>query len=172
MILSIPPAAAAAALVVVIGWLISFITNLLRHMNFTLEKRGKGVIIRDGSFIRRKYYISAEHINYADLRQSLLMMLFGIMSVNVNCSGYGKGKNEIPVFIPVSDKHKVSGIMKRIIPGYEIEESTAEAGVRFVWRYTGAPTFGMIGLIFAAGTAIMFFPAWYDIMYHKVLYND
>ena len=165
VIMSIPPAAAGAALIVVLGWFISFLTNLLRHMNFTIEKRGKGIIIRDGSLIKRKYYISADHINYADLRQSLLMMLFGIMSVNVNCSGYGKGKNEIPVFIPVSDKKKVRGIMKRIIPGYEIEESTAEAGVRFVWRYTCIPSLSIIGLIFAAGAAILFFPAWYDMIF-------
>ncbi len=165
VIMSIPPAAAAAAIIIIAGWLISFITNLLRHMNFTIEKRGNSILIRDGSVISRKYYISSERINYADLRQSMLMKLFGIMSVNVNCSGYGKGKNEIPVFIPVSHKQKVGSIMKRIIPGYNTDDSTADAALRYVWRYIGAPTAGIILLIFSAGAFIIFFPEWYDMIF-------
>ena len=164
VIRNITPVTAGVTILLIAGWLISFLRNLFRHMNFCIEKRGTGITISDGFITKRKYYISSHHINYADIRQNLIMKAAGIMSVNVNCSGYGKGKDEIPVFIPVSSQKKISGIMRRIIPGYEVQGEPVKSGMYYIWRYIGAVTVAVMADIFISGIGIMLLPQWYDML--------
>ncbi|MDD7429383.1 MAG: PH domain-containing protein [Oscillospiraceae bacterium] len=169
IIAKIPTVTITIAIIIFIGWLISFLGNLLRHMHFTFEKRGGSITISDGFLTQRKYHIQRDHINYADLRQNLLMKLFRVMSVNVNCSGYGKGKNEIPVFIPISKSAKVRSILKRIFPDMEWEADTIPIKFRYIWRYVGPPAVILNLITVAAGVLICLFREWFDVIFFTMI---
>ncbi len=165
----LPAAAVYLAIIILVGWFVSFVGNLLRHMHFTFEKDGGAVTIKDGFFTARNYFINRDHINYADLRQNLLMKLFGVMSVNVSCSGYGKAKNEIPVFIPISDSRKVRSILKRILPDFNREADTIPLKFRYILIYIGPPAAALNIISAAAGILIYLFKDWYDMIFSTML---
>ncbi len=172
LIKNIPTFTIALAIIIIVSWIVSFAANFLRHINFTFEKRGKTITILDGFFTRRRYQINSSHINYADLRQSLLMKLFRVMSVNVNCAGYGKSKNEIPVFIPVTNFGKVRNIFHRIFPEMEWDAETAPLRLRYIFAYIGPPAIVLNLLTIGSCIAICFFREWYDVIFFTMIMTE
>lgn len=169
LISNIPTFTIALSLIIIISYFVSFFSNLLRHMNFEFEKRGESVRISDGFFTKRNYQINTSHINYADLRQNLLMKIFKVMSVNVNCSGYGKSKNEIPVFIPITNFGKVKNIFHRIFPELEWDAQTAPLSLKYIFIYIGPPTIVLNLISVAAGVLIYFFKEWYNMIFFTMI---
>lgn len=161
----LPPIAVGISLLLLTGWLISFVGNLLRHIGFTIRRHGTKIRIRNGFFTKRRYFIQSNRINYADLRQNLLMKLFSVMSVHVNCSGYGKMKNEIPVFLPVTTKQQVYGSLRLLLPGMEVLPGGIKPRGRYFTRYLWLPFYAML-IIPAAGLVLnYFFPLWHSLIF-------
>lgn len=135
----LPPAVVAVSLIIIGMWLFSFISNLLRHIGFRITKYGGNIEIRSGFFTKRAYFINSDKINYADIRQNLLMKLFRVMSVNVSCAGYGKAKNEIPVFVPITTKKQVISSMQLLLPGLDIPTRGVHSKFRYIFRFLWLP---------------------------------
>jgi putative membrane protein len=118
------------------GWLYSFAANILRLQNYRLTVRDKIIEIRGGYFSRWSYYINRNYISFTDIRQSLFMKIFGLYSINIGCTGYGKKRGEIPVFIPITAVPKSGSEISRVIPDFahrldnkEIQFSTAKTAI-------------------------------------------
>ncbi len=164
IISGVTPAAVALTLVIALGWGFSFVSNLLRHINFRIQRRGKNVTVRNGFFTKRKYYINISKVNCADLRQNLLMKICRVMSVHVSCTGYGKSRDEIPVFVPVTTKKRVMSSMRMMLPSFTLSDISFKPKTRFILQYVWAPL--LMTLLFPAGaaTAAHFLPKWYGII--------
>jgi len=156
----VTPAAAALTLLIALGWGFSFVSNLLRHINFRIQRCGNDITVRNGFFSKWKYYVNISKVNCADLRQNLLMKICRVMSVHVSCTGYGKGKNEIPVFVPVTTKKRVMTTMQMMLPNFTLSNITLRPKNFYIFPYIRAPLFA--ALIFPAGAvaAAHFFPDW------------
>jgi len=160
----VTPAAVAISLIIAAGWLYSFLNNLVRHLRFKIQRCGNNIIVENGFFSKWKYYISLDKINYADIRQSLLMKLFKVMSVHISCSGYGNSKNEIPVLVPVTTRGRVESSLKMLLPRFSLKEPEIKPRFKYKWKYLGIPIF-LILLVFAlAYAAVWFFPDWYSFI--------
>ncbi|MFQ8599675.1 MAG: PH domain-containing protein [Oscillospiraceae bacterium] len=96
----LPPAAAAVGYLLLFGWLIAFSRNLIRHKNLVVTRNHTSLYIKSGIFTKRKFSLLTRHINYINIRQSITTKLLGLSSVFVNCTGYGKEKNESSVLMP------------------------------------------------------------------------
>lgn len=120
IIKGVTPFAVALTLVIAVGWGISFVSNLVRHMNFRIKRYGENIFVENGFFSRWKYYINYSRINYADLRQNLLMKICRVMSVHASCTGYGKEKNGIPVFVPITTRNRVMDSIRLILPKFSV----------------------------------------------------
>ncbi len=137
--LGIPPVATALAAILLGGWLISFISNLIRHIGFHLDRKEDIITIKTGFFTNRHYLMDIKKIVYADIRQNLLMKIFRIMSVQVNCPGYGKQKNEIPVLIPITTKEQVLSTLNLILPGFRVMKSELKPRFSGFFRHLMTP---------------------------------
>ncbi len=165
VIYGITPATVGIIIVIAFGWGYSFLSNYLKHMNFRLEKIGEKIRIENGFFTKRTCVISSDRVNYADLRQNLLMKICKVMSVNVSCSGYGKKKNEIPVFVPITKKNNASDVMKRFLPDFNAEKGYACGALpSYVMKFLGPPTALIFVIIFVFLGAIMLLPEWYSVI--------
>lgn len=164
VIYGITPVTVGIIIVIGAGWLYSFISNYLRHINFEIQRNGDVIKIRNGFFSRWQYFISTKKINYTDLRQNMMMKLFGVMSVNISCSGYGKQKNEIPVFVPVTGKKNVADVMRKFLPEFSAEEGE-RFGVRnmYIMKFLGPPTVLIFAIIIAFAGVVLFLPEWYSV---------
>lgn len=160
----VTPFSVALTLVIVIGWGFSFISNLLRHINFKVQRCGGNIFVENGFFSKWKYYVSYSRINFADLRQNLLMKICGVMSVHVSCTGYGKSKNEIPVFVPVTTKSRVIGSMGLLLPNFTVSNISVKPKKSYIMPFIAPPLCIAAALPIAAVSALRIFPAWVDII--------
>lgn len=163
------PATVSIIIIIGIGWLISFVTNYLHTLSFRVQRCGKSIFIKSGFFSKWKYYINTERINYADIRQNLLMKICRVMSVQVCCTGYGKSKNESPVFVPITRKKSVMGVMKLLLPEYEPKEITVSPRWNYIMRFMGPPAVLIFAIIFLAAAMVMMFPQWYSVIFFAAI---
>ena len=106
LVLKIPTAAIFIGVFFIASWFVSFLVNLFRYGKFSIECDKHCMKVGYGILDRKEYRIKNSHINYTDLRQNLIMKLFGAVAVNISCAGYGSSKNRLPVLLPV--KHEKS----------------------------------------------------------------
>ena len=57
-----------------------------------------------GILTRRRYHLRDNAIIFPDLRQNLLMKIFGMVSLHIRCPGYGSRRDTLPVLIPLIRK--------------------------------------------------------------------
>lgn len=160
----IPPAALAIALIILGGWTISFCINLLRHWNFSCERKGNKIIVRNGFLTKRENYLNSLRINYTDLRQSLLSIIFKISSVHVHCTGYGKAKNAIAVLVPITLKREVFNTMKMILPEYPEIKATVRPTTYQVRRFIFLPILYILIVPILNLSMLTLFPTWIDVI--------
>lgn len=97
----IPPAAAIVALLIGLGWLVSFVLNIVRYAKFSVSTDYSVLTIKTGIWInKRTYYIERQRVSFLEVRQTILTMALRISSALINTPGYGKAKGESPILIP------------------------------------------------------------------------
>ncbi|SHM25776.1 PH domain-containing protein [Ruminococcus flavefaciens] len=131
LVLKIPTAALFIGVFFIISWFLSFLVNLFRYGKFVIECDKKYMKIGYGILNRKEYRIKTSHINYTDLRQNLIMKLFGAVAVNINCPGYGSSKNRLPVLLPVKFEKNLSKDLNAIgiYSGIKNDYSAQPAGI-------------------------------------------
>ncbi|MCM1023371.1 MAG: PH domain-containing protein [Prevotella sp.] len=164
IITGVTPAAVSLTLVIALGWGFSFVSNLLRHINFRIQRCGNNITVRNGFFSKWKYYVNITKVNCADLRQNLLMKICRVTSVHVSCTGYGKSKNEIPVFVPITTKKRVMSSMRMILPNFTLSNISLKPKPSYILPFLWAPLLAAVALPVGAAAAARFFPAWNGII--------
>ena len=90
--------------------------------------------------IKRRHIISRDKINYYDLTQTLLMKIFHICSVTLDCAGYGMSRREIRALIPITTYGQMNASLKLLVP--ELPRPKPEldtAGANGVRRFVTMP---------------------------------
>ena len=156
--LSIPP-----AIIIIIGilaatWLLSFLSNILRYCGFNIVKDKVSLRVSTGVLTKRTFLIYPEKINYIDLRQNFLMKLFGIYSVNINCSGYGTSRLENPVLIPMLTRSKVNRLLEHLDIDMKLHDRETKPEPLAFWSYISQPIYIMILMLAADFITLHFFP--------------
>lgn len=164
IIKGVTPFAVALTLVIAVGWGFSFVSNLLRHMNFRIKRYGENIFVENGFFSRRKYYINYSRINYADLRQNLLMKICKVMSVHASCTGYGKEKNGIPVFVPITTRNRVMDSMRLILPKFSVANISMKTKKSYIIAFVWLPILLAAGVPVIAYFAQAMFSRWDSII--------
>lgn len=143
----IPPIAVGAAIVLLSAWLLSFLVNMLRYIGFRYEQDEHQLRIRSGLLTRRRYIIQSDRINYIDLRQNLFMKVCRMTSVQLNCSGYGNARRELPVMVPMIPRQKIQEAVSSFYPQAFPKKNQFRA-----------PNNGMMTYLYAPGIAAAVIP--------------
>lgn len=164
LLLSIPDAAIILGVFFIITRTLSIVVNLFRYSRFSVNCDEKSLNISYGILNRREYRITASHINYTDLRQNLIMKLFGAAAVNISCAGYGLGKNSMPVLLPVKKEKDISTELEKIgvFTGVKNDFRTKSSGL---WQYIWQPVI-ISGSLFPTLFLISScYPDFYDFLF-------
>lgn len=159
-----PPAAIGVGLLVITGWLFSFISNILRHIGFRIFRQGYRVTIENGFFSRFLYSINIGKINYADFSQSVLMRLFHVRSIQVSCSGYGKRKQEIPVFVPITTDKEADASLRMLLPGFTVSDNIVEPGLKAVFVYLSGGILMVLASLMINLLGLIFFAEFHELL--------
>lgn len=165
----IPPIAIILMFIVLGTWLLSFIINIFRYSDFVMKKDTHIMRIISGAFTRRIFNIIPEKINYLDLRQSFITKLFRVSSLNISCSGYGKGKNELPVLLPLLTQREANDALDMLGFKKYLVRRKVRPVKSSVISYISIPLTAA-AVIFAAGRLTVYFlPQLSNIMFFVVL---
>ena len=125
---------------IVLGWLISFVNNLLDHWNFEASRRGDSqLLIRSGKYKRNRTVINRDQINYYEIRQSLLMKPARISSVRIQCSGAGRKKKDSAALIPLTKNSGMTASLRLLEPGLGSRSSQLRPTAPSFWSFVGIP---------------------------------
>lgn len=135
----IPQAILALGGLVLGGWLISFIATLARHWSFTVSRSDRQFFVKSGVLITRRHIINRSKINYYDLTQTLLMKIFKICSVTLDCAGYGQSRREISALIPITTYEQMNASLKLLVPDLPRPKPEVRTGSESIRRFVFMP---------------------------------
>lgn len=139
MTLHIPKYLIVAALVVAGSWLVSFVSNLMRHWGFSCTRCADMLLISSGKGTKRRHIIMRERINYIDYQQSMFMKIFGICSVQLHCTGYGKRRLELSALVPITTNISAETSVRLLMPNMPTVGYDVRTGLGDVRRFVTIP---------------------------------
>lgn len=117
--IGIPPAAAAIAIALLAGWFIAFLLVFLRYKNFSVRRRDRQMEVSGGIGTRREYLIDLAQVNYADIRQNILVRIFRLYSLYISAAGFAKSKNDVAALIPAERGEPFFRLARELLPELE-----------------------------------------------------
>lgn len=171
VILGIPRAGIVTGIFFLVAWLLSFIVNILRYSRFRVSADRKYINIACGITNRKEYRIRADYINYTDLRQNLIMKLFGAVSVNISCAGYGSGSKQLPVLLPMRKENNLGGGLEKLGISTKPEDDFRPKPTGFM-SYIWLPLTGIIAVYILYLLVRHFFPQFTQVSYFLVIMGE
>ncbi len=161
----LPPAAAAVGYLLLFGWLIAFSRNLIRHKNLVVTRNHTSLYIKSGIFTKRKFSLLTKHINYIDIRQSISTKLLGLSSVFVNCTGYGKEKNESSVLMPPIGKRELADNLSVLFPEVHYKKPTMRPNFFSIFKFIADPAWYLLGVTAGMIVTTYLFASWKNLIF-------
>lgn len=162
----IPRTAALLTLLLLLGWLVGTARHLLRHIPFALCRQTDTLTIYSGWLTQRIHCCAIGAINYTDHRRTLTAHLFGLTTVYLNCTGYGKEKNTLAVLLPPCHPIKAQQEMESLLPDAAPIPLRVSPCRGAGWRYLRSPLLLLFFLSPVTGGLCRFFPHWQDFITH------
>ena len=97
----IPPAATTIAALLVVGFCISFLITLAKHISFVVRCNKRGVLIEQGFLRQKQSFIRRDAIGAGVISMPPLLHLFHRSSLCIFASGYGTQNGERSILFPV-----------------------------------------------------------------------
>ena len=155
---NIPPAAAMAAAILLGGWAIAFLMTLISNLRFRAQRKGRLLTVRAGIVTKKEYYLAVERINYVMFRQNLITRLCGFYSAFLNCTGYGKERNELAVLLPAVGDEELKRSLRLLLPEYRISRRKYRPYLRTLSRFLIPPLTIMLVIVLFFGGLYLLFP--------------
>lgn len=155
---NIPPVAAMAAAILLGGWALAFLINLISNLRFRAKREGRLLSIRLGIFTRKEYHLAVERVNYVMLRQNLVTKLCGFCSAFLNCTGYGKEKNELAVLLPAAGGEELRRSLRLILPEFKMSRRKYRPYIRTLSRFLIPPVSALLVIFVLFGGLYLLFP--------------
>lgn len=156
----LPPAAAAVGYLLLLGWLLAFLTNFIRHKNFCLSRSGDFLSVTGGIFTSRSYKIAVDRVNYLDIRQSVLSCILRFCTVSVNAVGYQKHDDDVSGVIPAVKKRELGKTLLMFFPEFQPAPRALWHNPGALMKFVGDPAWSCILLPAATLLLRYIFPDW------------
>ena len=116
----LPALITTAGNLLLIGWGFSFCKTLLGNYGFCACKQGKQLRLCSGWITRRTVLIDTERITALEIRQTLLMRLFGVRSAGITAAGYGREQGVRPVLIPAASARQMAAALDGLLGNFPV----------------------------------------------------
>ena len=113
------------AAVIVISWVFSFVSTIIKYYDFVVEVRDDELLISKGLFERTQLTIPFNRIQAVQIKEELLRQPLGYASVVIESAGYGEEQGNSTTLFPLIAKQKIYEFIDEVIPEYhaDIEQS-------------------------------------------------
>lgn len=128
--------------VLVISWLFSFLSTIIKYYDFVVEVRENELLIGRGLFERTQLTIPFNRIQAVQIKEGLLRQPLGYGSLVIESAGYGEQEGNSTTLFPLIAKQRIYKFIDDVIPEYntDISKTTTITGqglrrylLRMVW---------------------------------------
>lgn len=109
--------------VLVISWLFSFVSTIIKYYDFVVEVRENELLIAKGLFERKQLTIPFNRIQAVQIQEGLLRQPLGYASLVIESAGYGEEQGNSTSLFPLIAKHKIYEFIDEVIPEYNADIS-------------------------------------------------
>ncbi|MDR1565650.1 MAG: PH domain-containing protein [Oscillospiraceae bacterium] len=170
-----------AATAFFLGWLVNFVDVVFRYSNFYSWRDSKYLFTRAGLLAQRSMQLAVDKIHVIDIRETLIMHIFGLSSVYLLAEGYEKHREQKIPLIPASTIKEQNRVLFQFFPYHSRSVANIHPSSRDRLKYVypgiiaaAAAAFGGIVLtrilpvwarpISVLTALIMVFALWYIII--------
>ena len=141
-------------------WLISFGRNLLRYGRFRIRFSDDFISVHMGILNRRRFHLRDSAVVFPDLRQNLVMKIFGMVSLHIRCPGYGSRRDTLPVLIPLVRQKTSWELLGKLHAPQRLEHPHLKAKSQpiFFWSFVWPPVIGIGAVIAVRLLTLWLFP--------------
>lgn len=128
--------AAIILIFIAVAWLISFFSTLFMYGDFSVEVNDDELVVSRGIFEKKRITVPYKRIQALYVNEGIIRQPLGYCSIHIESAGYGdeKGTGSIVIF-PLLQKKKVSSLLAKILPHYNIQLSGFKPPARAIRRY-------------------------------------
>lgn len=124
------------AAVIVVSWLFSFVSTIIKYYDFVVEVRENELLITRGLFERTQLTIPFNRIQAVQIQEELLRQPLGYASLVIESAGYGEEQANSTTLFPLIAKHRIFEFIDDVIPEYHADiTQTTTAGQHGLRRY-------------------------------------
>lgn len=147
------------SIVILVLWLISFGRNLLRYNRYRIQFGKEFLSVHMGILNRRHFHLRNTSIVFSDLRQNLIMKLFGMTSLHIRCPGYSNRWDTLPVLILLMHKRSSWTMLEKLHMAKRLEHPivTARPKRQSFYAFIWPPLIGLASVF---------------VVYHLAMYLD
>ncbi len=154
----LPVIVAVISYAILTFWLIAFITNIIGHLKFEVKRNKNYFHIKYGLLTKNENIVENSHINFLLIRQTLLTKIMGYFSVLIDCTGYGKSKNQISVLLPAGEAEEIESNLKFLFGELPIVKRQVTPKRNNFFRFVSYPS-ALVLLILAVCLVLLHFMA-------------
>ena len=167
----VPPVVAGVSVVIIIGWVVSFVTNIFYFWGYSLTRCSDSLYIKSGLIERNRHILALDRINSVDLRQNLASKILHISSLHCDCAGYGEtGRSETSVVMPIATQREINSTIAEIFPDiptesvYHKPKLDLKPTFQSYWMFYYAPVALAILPLTAYFILFVIFPSWRSVI--------
>lgn len=124
------------AAVIVVAWIFSFVSTMIKYYDFSVEVRDNDLLISRGLFERRQLTIPFNRIQAVQIKEELLRQPFGFASLVIESAGYGQDEGNSNTLFPLIHKERLYDFINEVIPEYHTDvEKSVGIGKTGLRRY-------------------------------------
>lgn len=111
-----PPIVNTITIILFAAYGVSFLISFFKNVNFKLQSGKNSMDIRSGVIVRKRIVFKKSQVNNICLEQTPLLRLFKRFSMRASIGGYGDGRGEKAVVIPVASHDEIEQQFKMHFP--------------------------------------------------------
>jgi len=145
----------AAILLVIIAWIMSVSSFILKFANFRIRKLDRELVISKGLLERKQVTIPFQRIQAIRVVEGVLRQPFGYATIMVDSAGFGEKSGTTTELIPLIPKKDVAAFLQTFLLDYDVSATAVHpperAIFRFIIRSTRLPLIAGIALGYFTG---------------------
>ena len=110
--------------ILLVAWLLSFISTIIRYFDFSVEVKGQELLISRGLFERTQLTIPINRIQAVQVKEGVLRQPFGYASLVIESAGYGESEGNSTTLFPLLAKQRIYSFIEEVIPEFRIENNS------------------------------------------------
>ncbi|WP_162800244.1 PH domain-containing protein [Oceanobacillus zhaokaii] len=147
----------SVVILLILTILVSFLSNIMKYINFSVTKSEEHVVINRGVINRRQSLIPIKRIQALQIIENPIRKLFGFSTLRIIYLGNGEEFNKSLILHPLLHVRELQDFLHDTLPEFKIDNMDFQRVPQRSWHYMITFDF-IVNILVASLVSIFFFP--------------